>query len=76
MLDAHNRGWEALAVLFAENEEAKRLGARWDPERRLWYAPASLGEQRVAALVGRWPLWVSGQVDLPARTATSWIPVA
>lgn len=26
-----------LRVPFAEKDEAKRLGARWDPGRRLWY---------------------------------------
>lgn len=26
-----------LQVPFAEKDEAKRLGARWDPARRLWY---------------------------------------
>jgi hypothetical protein len=28
-----------LAVPFAEKDEAKRLGARWDPKRRLWWVP-------------------------------------
>ncbi len=31
-----------LQVPFPEREEAKRLGARWDPERRLWYVPAGV----------------------------------
>lgn len=26
-----------LQVPFAEKDEAKRLGARWDPARRVWY---------------------------------------
>ena len=26
-----------LQVPFAEKDEAKQLGARWDPARRLWY---------------------------------------
>ncbi|WP_079435374.1 DUF5710 domain-containing protein [Zoogloea sp. LCSB751] len=26
-----------LKVPFAEKDEAKRLGARWDPARRVWY---------------------------------------
>jgi hypothetical protein len=26
-----------LQVPFAEKEEAKKLGARWDPARKLWY---------------------------------------
>jgi Domain of unknown function (DUF5710) len=28
-----------LAVPFAEKDEAKQLGARWDPAQRRWYAP-------------------------------------
>lgn len=26
-----------LRVPFAEKDEAKRLGARWDPAKKLWY---------------------------------------
>lgn len=26
-----------LKVPFAEKDEAKRLGARWDPARKVWY---------------------------------------
>ncbi len=40
-----------LSVTFAEKEEAKRLGARWDPKKKRWYAPS--GEKQ---LVERWPL--------------------
>ncbi len=28
-----------LKVPFAEKDEAKRLGARWDPARKKWYVP-------------------------------------
>jgi hypothetical protein len=28
-----------LNVPFAEKDEAKRLGARWDPARKKWYVP-------------------------------------
>lgn len=28
-----------LAVPFAEKDAAKKLGARWNPEQRAWYAP-------------------------------------
>ena len=38
-----------LAVPFAQKDEAKRLGAKWDVAKRTWYAPS--GEQ---ALVDRW----------------------
>jgi uncharacterized protein (DUF2164 family) len=29
-----------LAVPFAEKDEAKRLGAKWNPERKVWFVPA------------------------------------
>lgn len=31
-----------LAVPFAEKDEAKRLGAKWNPERKVWFVPAGL----------------------------------
>jgi len=31
-----------LNVPFREKDEAKALGARWNPERRLWYVPPGL----------------------------------
>jgi len=31
-----------LNVSFAQKDEAKALGARWDPQRRKWYVPAGL----------------------------------
>ena len=30
-----------LDVPFKEKEEAKMLGARWDPEIKKWYVPAN-----------------------------------
>lgn len=29
-----------LNVPYAEKDEARRLGARWDGERKTWYVPA------------------------------------
>lgn len=29
-----------LNVPFAQKDQVKKLGARWDPDRRQWYAPA------------------------------------
>lgn len=29
-----------LNVPFTEKDEAKRLGAKWDPSNRQWYVPA------------------------------------
>ena len=34
---AGNKVW--LDVPFGEKDEAKALGARWDPDARRWYAP-------------------------------------
>ncbi|WP_313453309.1 DUF5710 domain-containing protein [Brevundimonas sp.] len=31
-----------LSVPFSEKDEAKQLGARWNPERRIWYVPAGV----------------------------------
>ena len=40
-----------LAVPFAEKEEAKLLGAKWDYKKKLWFAPN--GED---ILIEKWPL--------------------
>jgi hypothetical protein len=42
-----DRDW--LDVPFSEKDEAKALGARWDPGARRWYAPAGLNP-----VLGRW----------------------
>lgn len=39
-----------LKVPFAEKDEAKKLGARWDPARKLWYVD---GKDDLAAFA-RW----------------------
>ena len=31
-----------LNVPYAEKDAARRLGARWDGERKTWYAPAGV----------------------------------
>nr|WP_232102429.1 DUF5710 domain-containing protein [Stutzerimonas stutzeri] len=28
-----------MKVPFAEKDEAKALGARWDPQAKVWYVP-------------------------------------
>lgn len=50
---ADNAGAERsyLDVPFAEKNEAKSLGARWDNAKRMWYAP-----KNEAALLDRWGL--------------------
>lgn len=30
-----------LTVPFAEKDDAKALGAKWDPKKKKWYAPSS-----------------------------------
>jgi hypothetical protein len=37
-----------LNVSYAEKDEAKRLGARWDPQRRLWHVAADTPQEHVA----------------------------
>ncbi|XLZ70402.1 DUF5710 domain-containing protein [Massilia sp. SR12] len=39
-----------LKVPYAEKDEAKRLGARWDPTRKKWYVPQGVD----AAPFSRW----------------------
>ncbi len=49
-----------LSVPFREKDEAKALGARWDPVSRTWYAPPGID----LANMGRWlPAGVLGDVD-------------
>ena len=38
-----------LAVPFAQKDEAKKLGTKWDAAKRVWYAPS--GEK---TLIDRW----------------------
>jgi putative DNA primase/helicase len=33
-----------LAVSYVENNEAKKLGAKWDKEMKEWYAPAQIDQ--------------------------------
>lgn len=40
-----------LSVPYAEKEEAKKYGARWDPNKKLWYSPDGRKE-----LVDKWSL--------------------
>jgi len=41
-----------LNVPYAEKDAAKALGARWDPAKKQWYAPADLDK----ALFANWLL--------------------
>jgi Domain of unknown function (DUF5710) len=53
-----------LDVPFAEKDEAKRLGARWDPTARTWYVPPGVAREAFA----RWlPPPLPGGRLYPAR---------
>ena len=43
-----------LDVPFASKDEAKRLGAWWNPNVRRWYVPAHVDEAKRSVLVKRW----------------------
>lgn len=55
-----------LAVPFAEKDEAKRLGARWDGERKLWYVPDGVD----AGAFGR---WLPSEPDISVRSNSYFI---
>ncbi|MDT4839796.1 DNA primase TraC [compost metagenome] len=50
-----------LTVPFAEKNEAKRLGARWDAERKLWYVPDGLD-------AGVFKCWLPSEPDISVRS--------
>jgi hypothetical protein len=41
---------ETLNVPYEEKDEAKKLGAKWDPHNKVWYAPNS----KKAEILHRW----------------------
>ncbi|OWW18451.1 hypothetical protein AYR66_00410 [Noviherbaspirillum denitrificans] len=43
-------GSTPISVPFAEKDGAKKLGARWDAERRSWYVPPGID----VSLFSRW----------------------
>lgn len=51
-----------LIVPFAEKDEARRLGARWDSARRVWYVENM--ENLVPFL-----RWMPAHLKAPARSA-------
>ena len=55
-----------LSVNFAEKDEVKRLGARWDAERKVWYAPDGLD-------VNRFAQWIPHAPDVNIRSARYFI---
>ena len=55
-----------LNVPFGEKDEAKRLGARWDGDRKVWYVPAEVNP----SAFGR---WLSGVSDINVRASIYFI---
>lgn len=43
-----------LVVPFSEKDEAKALGAKFNFNKKLWYAPAGLDQDQADALTNRW----------------------
>lgn len=58
-----------LKVPFAEKDEAKKLGARWDAARKLWYVD---NDDKIAAFA-RWSptAHVAGEGGAPAVAAAA-----
>lgn len=61
-----------LNVPFAEKDQAKTLGARWDPNRKKWYVPSGVELN----LFARWELTddsdrSNSAVNLPAGRSGS-----
>ena len=50
-----------LSVPFSEKDEAKALGARWDPDLRKWFVPKGSDTKPFAR-------WIPGD-DAPRRKA-------
>ncbi|PZS22894.1 MAG: TrwC relaxase, partial [Pseudonocardiales bacterium] len=51
------RTW--LDVPFAEKEQAKGRGARWDPEIKAWYAPRGATQIAPGSALSQWRDWVT-----------------
>ena len=43
-----------LTVPFADKDEAKRLGARWDPQERVWFVPDGIASARFSQWMPAW----------------------
>jgi Domain of unknown function (DUF5710) len=59
-----------LNVPFAEKDEAKRLGARWNAERKKWFVPAGVNQELFKRWIETKPKPVS-----QAATQTMFAPV-
>lgn len=54
---------KALKVPYAEKDEAKALGARWNPTRKTWYVPDGVALEPFAR-------WLAGGADAAADAAS------
>ena len=48
-----------LNVSYAEKDEAKKLGAKWDPAKKKWYMPMSMNIE----LFSKWKIESSASVS-------------
>lgn len=55
-----------LAVPFADRDSARRLGARWDHERRIWFVPENHDPSPFVR-------WLPAPADLNVRAPTYFI---
>jgi len=53
---------KALKVPYAEKDEAKALGARWNPTRKTWYVPDGVALEPFAR-------WLAGGADAVTNPA-------
>ena len=54
-----------LLVPFSEKEDARKLGAWWDTDRRQWYAPPECAKEAKKELVRRWGKDPKVWIDVP-----------
>jgi hypothetical protein len=54
---------KALKVPYAEKDEAKALGARWNPTRKSWYVPDGVALEPFAR-------WLAGGTDGAAEPSS------
>ncbi len=59
----------ALKVPFKEKDEAKSLGARWNPEGKHWYVPEGID-------AAPFEKWMDGDAPtMPAKASVSTAPI-
>src|SRR3954453_3469440 len=60
-----------LLVPFVEKEDAKALGARWDSQKKLWYAPPGADVQGLKRWLPKDFRLLPGENGTPSGTANS-----